>query len=84
MSRRTEMLKKVQQLNFVMIDVGLYLNNQPDSPAALALFNKYQALHAQAKKEYEEAYGPLTYNGIDAEKDGWSWINKPWPWEVED
>ena len=35
MTERSEMLKKVQQLNFVMIDAGLFLNNQPESPAAL-------------------------------------------------
>lgn len=84
MSNQTEMMKKVQQLNFVMIDTGLYLNNQPENRAGQALFTKYQALHQQAKAEYEKAYGPLTYSGIDAECDGWSWIQKPWPWEVED
>ena len=35
MTERSEMLKKVQQLNFVMIDAGLILNTQPESPAAL-------------------------------------------------
>ena len=84
MNSRTEMLKKVQQLNFVLIDAGLYLNNQPDSPAALALIQKYQELYRQALMEYEDTYGPLTYNGINVERDGWSWIQKPWPWEVED
>lgn len=84
MTRRSEMMKKVRQLNFVLIDVGLYLNNQPDSPAALALFAKYQELYRQALMEYEEAYGPVTHAGVNAEKDGWSWIQKPWPWEVED
>lgn len=84
MNSRTEMLKKVQQLNFVLIDAGLYLNNQPDSPAALALIQKYQELYRQALMEYEDNYGPLTYNGINVERDGWSWIQKPWPWEVED
>lgn len=84
MNSRTEMLKKVQQLNFVLIDAGLYLNNQPDSPAALALVQKYQELYRQALMEYEDTYGPLTYNGINIERDGWSWIQKPWPWEVED
>lgn len=84
MTRRSEMLKKVQQLNFVLIDLNLYLNTQPDSPAALALFSKYQELYRQALMEFEEKFGPVTYSGINAERDGWSWIQKPWPWEVED
>lgn len=83
MSERTQMLKRVQQLNFVMIDVGLYLNNQPDNQAALELFGKYQALHKQAKEEYESLFGPLTYSGIDT-ADGWTWLQHPWPWEVEE
>ena len=84
MNTRHEMMMKVQQLNFVLIDIGLYLNNQPDCQAAMALFAKYQQLYAQALSEYEECYGPLTYQGINVERDGWSWIEKPWPWEVED
>ena len=40
------------------------------------------ALNA-AKAKYEECYGPLTIEGVDTEKDGWSWINGPWPWEGE-
>ena len=84
MTERSEMLKKVQQLNFVMIDAGLFLNNQPESPAALELFRKYQELHRKAKMEYEEAFGPLDYDGIRTERDGWSWIHRAWPWEVED
>ncbi|MCB6991921.1 spore coat protein CotJB [bacterium 210820-DFI.6.37] len=84
MNQRTEMLKKVQQLNFVMIDAGLYLNNAPDTSAALALFQKYQMLYKEAKQEFEDRFGPLCYEGINIERDGWSWIQSPWPWEVED
>lgn len=84
MKTRQEMLMKVQKLNFVLIDAGLYLNNQPDCKAAMALYGKYQQLYAQALSEYEDMYGPLTYGGINVERDGWSWIDKPWPWEVED
>lgn len=84
MNDKAEMLKKVQQLYFVMIDAGLYLNNAPDTSAALALFHKYQALYKEAKQEYEDRFGPLCYEGINIERDGWSWIQSPWPWEVED
>ena len=33
------------------------------------------------KNEYENLYGPLTYDGVNTVRDGWSWINSPWPWE---
>ena len=84
MTCREELLRKVQQLNFTMIELGLYLNNQPDCSEALNLYDKVQLMYREAKSEYEECYGPLTYDGVDTQKDGWSWIKKPWPWEVED
>ncbi len=81
---RARMLKKVQQLNFMMIEAGLFLNNQCDCEAAKEAFCEYQRRHAEAKAEYEKCYGPLTYEGVDVKHDGWSWVYGPWPWEVED
>ena len=80
---RSELLMLIRQLNFMMIESGLFLNNQSNCQEALEAFSDYQRQHAQAKAEYERYYGPLTYEGINVERDGWSWINGPWPWEVE-
>ena len=84
MKNRAEMMKRVQQLGFVMFDVSLYLNNHPYDQAALNLFSRYRALAEEAQKEYEAAFGPISRGGVNVERDGWSWINQPWPWEVED
>ncbi|MDO4544521.1 MAG: spore coat protein CotJB [Bacillota bacterium] len=84
MTCRTELLRKIQQLNFTMIELGLYLNNQPDCCEAQALFDKTRDQYQAARAEYEDCYGPLTYSGVDTCEDGWSWINGPWPWEGED
>ena len=82
-SERITELRRIQQLNFTMIDLGLYLNTHKDCEEALILYGKVQLMHAAAKAKYEECYGPLTIEGVDTEKDGWSWINGPWPWEGE-
>lgn len=81
---RHELLKKVQQYNFMMIEAGLFLNNQPECCEAQEAFSRYQKMYAEAVCEYESCYGPLTYNGVNVKNDGWSWINGPWPWEVEE
>jgi len=81
---RYGLLKKVQQYNFMMIEAGLFLNNQPDCSEAQEAFCKYQRMYAEAVCEYENFYGPLTYSGINVKQDGWAWINNPWPWEVEE
>lgn len=84
MRTRTELLKEIQQYHFMMVEAGLFLNNQEHCREAKECFALYQKKYAEAKKEYEECYGPLTYEGIDTACDGWSWIDGPWPWEVEE
>lgn len=84
MNDRAEMMNRVQKLSFVMFDTSLYLNNHPEDQAALNYFTKYQALAQQAQKDYEETFGPMTMEGVNAEQDGWSWLEMPWPWQVED
>ena len=84
MNERNRLLKEIQQLNFMMVEAGLFLNNQKNCKEAKEAFSSYQKRHAKAKEEYESCYGPLTYEGVNAECDGWSWIDGPWPWEVED
>lgn len=84
MSERNKLMREIQQLNFQMIEAGLYLDNQPCCQDAQEAFRQYQKEYRRARKEYEERFGPLTYDGVDTEKDGWSWICGPWPWEGED
>ena len=81
---RAKLLKKIQEYNFMMIEAALYLNNQPCCEAAQEAFCKYRELYLETLAEYEECYGPLTYNGANVRRDGWKWVNTPWPWEVED
>ena len=81
---RIRTFRKVQQLGFIMTELGLYLNNQPCCIEAMELFDMTRRLYAEARENYEHRFGPLTYEGIKTERDGWSWINEPWPWEGED
>lgn len=79
---REEMLRRVQMLSFVLVDVNLFLNTHPTNQAALNYYKKYMTMYQQAKDEFEAAYGPLTSGAVNIE-DGWTWIDKPWPWELE-
>ena len=81
---RAKLLRKIQEYNFMMIETALFLNNQPCCEEAQVAFCDYQRRHAEAVAEYEACYGPLTYNGVDVKRDGWKWVNSPWPWELED
>ncbi len=84
MTPKTELLRNIQQMGFMMTELGLYLNNQPESPQAAEMFRNARGQYLSARKEYEDLYGPLDISGVQTEKDGWSWIKGPWPWEGED
>lgn len=83
MMNRNDMIRQIQQLNFAMIELGLFLNNQPECQNALAMFDRLRLMYINMRNEYENLYGPLTYDGVNAERDGWSWMKGPWPWEGE-
>ena len=83
MSGKYVQLRKIQQLYFMMIEAGLFLDNQKECGDAGNTFDEYRKLYLQAKCEYEKTYGPLTYEGVDFGCSGWSWVEGPWPWEGE-
>lgn len=75
-----ELMERIQMLNFVLVDVNLYLDTHPNDKEALAYFNKYNAMYQKEKNEYEMKYGPLTAGGTN-DTNNWSWIDTPWPWQ---
>lgn len=83
MNGKTKALRRVQELNFAMIELALFLNTHPCDENALCIYEKVQLMHAAAKAKYEECYGPLTYEGVNTAKNEWSWVKGPWPWEGE-
>ncbi len=77
---REEMLRKVQEADFILYDVSLFLDTHPDNQTALEFFQKYQRIYTEAVAEYESIYGPLVAFDADTQQ-GWSWTQSPWPWE---
>lgn len=71
---------ELQALNFVVTELGLYLDTHQDDAEAIQLFEQYTRLAQEGKRRYEAMYGPLTQrsaiqNGV------YTWLNDPWPWE---
>ena len=73
-------LAELQALEFMLQELGLYLDTHQDDAEAFQLFRKYAALEAEARKKYEAAHGPLTQNAA-ASADSWAaWLEGDWPW----
>lgn len=75
---REEMITKIKELNFAVIELGLYLDTHPEDEKALCLHRRYAKELKELKDKYQKVYGPLTIN-YPCNK--WRWIEEPWPWE---
>lgn len=75
---REQMLMQIRELNFAVIELGLYLNTHPEDQRALCLHRKYAKELKDLKDKYQKVYGPLS---IYFPCNKWRWLEEPWPWE---
>lgn len=72
-------LAELQALEFVVLELGTYLDTHPNDKEAFAMFQQYTALERSARQAYEEKYGPLT-RSASAAGESYQWLKDPWPW----
>jgi len=73
---REEMMMKIRELDFAIIELALYLDTHPDDRKALCLHREYAKEVKELKDKYQKVYGPLTIN-FPCNK--WRWLEEPWP-----
>lgn len=81
-SDRKKLMQEIGECEFMMIDIGLFLDTHPDCTQALAQFAVHRMSYDRNVAEYERNYGPLTMYAVSSDN-YWSWIGMPWPWEME-
>lgn len=74
-------LGELQALEFVLLELGLYLDTHQADAEAFALFQQYAALEKTGREKYESLYGPLFQSATAAQKEFSAWIKNPWPWD---
>ena len=79
---RDTLLREITILDFMAIDLQLFLNTNPTNGEALIMYNDCVTRSNQLKKQYEADYGPLTSFRSDGQPN-WNWITEPWPWEEQ-
>lgn len=80
---REEAMRKVQMYDFALDDTALFLDTHPDNKAALMFFADTRKRYMEAMEAYQMEFGPLTAEATNVEN-GWTWVDTPWPWEMED
>ena len=72
-------LAELQALQFVVLDLGTYLDTHQEDQEAFALFKQYVAMERSARALYEEKFGPISRSDTVSDHH-YTWLRDPWPW----
>jgi spore coat protein JB len=76
-------LEELQAVDFVLVELTLYLDTHPDDTNAINQFNQYAQYKKQIEANFESKYGPLfQYGNSYSDGSSWNWSKGPWPWQV--
>ncbi|WP_152970740.1 spore coat protein CotJB [Bacillus sp. FJAT-28004] len=77
-----KLLHDLQAVDFVLVELNLYLDTHPTDSNAIQQYNQFAKLRQPIVQQYESKYGPLKHFGQSYSSDPWSWNDTPWPWQV--
>ncbi len=81
---REELLQKLSELDFIAVDLALFLNTHPNDSDAIQAYNQVITAADAVRMKYEEAYGPLcSFRSYAMDTEEWQWKNNPWPWQTD-
>jgi spore coat protein JB len=76
------LMEELQAVDFVLVDLTLYLDTHPYDYEAIAQYNNLAKQRGHLKKQIESIYGPLQQYGNSYSGYPWNWDDGPWPWQL--
>lgn len=77
-----QLLGELQAVDFVLVELTLYLDTHPEDAHAIAQFSQFQRRKLTLTQQYETTFGPLKEYGNSPTDNHWGWNEAPWPWQV--
>ena len=77
-------LVELQALEFVLVELGLYLDTHQGDAEAFELYKQYAAMEKEAREKYEAMNGPVTQMATANAKTWAAWLSEPWPWNYQE
>lgn len=77
-----ELLEELQAVDFVLVELTLYLDTHPRDQQAVQQYNEYAKRGKALRKQVESYYGPLLQYGKSYAGYPWNWDDAPWPWQI--
>lgn len=79
---RDTLLSELTTLDFLAVDMGLYLDTHPSDAEAIAEYNSIIEAACSVREKYERLFGPLcSFRSYNGNPERFLWINRPWPWK---
>ena len=78
---RKTLLNEIGKIDFVLVELNLYLDTHPFDQQALTNIRHFQKMKKQLVQEYTGNYGPLTRDCMNDNAHEWQWALQVWPWE---
>lgn len=76
------MMEELQAVDFVLLELTLYLDTHPNDYQAIEQFNQYSQSRQQLKQMFDQQFGPLQQYGNSYSGYPWNWDDAPWPWQI--
>ena len=82
MTNKTELKRKIHELDFALHELNLFLDTHPTNKRAMELLSEYRKKRESCIALYEEHFGRYISTVDDVPASScWEWLNSPWPWE---
>ncbi len=80
MNEEMRLLHHIGVVDFVLVELTLYLDTHAKDKEAMEYFNHYSRVKQQLMKEFAAKYYPLSREFFEGNKE-WTWGLAPNPWE---
>ena len=80
-SEREEALLNLNQIQFAMHELNLYLDVYPNDANIMRQFVSYRNTYNDLLNQYENRYGALNVNSTSLNSVPFGWVDQTWPWE---
>ena len=79
---REHLLHDLMAVDFVLLELNLYLDTHPNDAQAIRQFNEFAKHRKPMVVEYERHFGPLMNFGHSTSPTPWARSEGPWPWQL--
>ncbi len=77
---RQQLMQKIMEYSFALVDLTEYLDTHPDDSDALETYKKLNDMYQKYYNEYTTQYGPITPGDVNSQS-YWTWVAEFFPWE---